>query len=102
MVIRSRCTIKKAVSCEWKPPSSDLPNLEFIAPKKANPRQRRAEIRRRSAAITRQFALLRAHGLLRKLPRIRRYHLTAKGRRIITALLAACDANVEQLTKLAA
>ena len=62
----------------------------------------KAQIRRRSAAITRQFALLRAHGLLRKLPRIRRYHLTAKGRRIITALLAACDADVEQLTKMAA
>ena len=62
----------------------------------------KATIRRRSAAITRQFALLRAHGLLRKLPRLRRYHLTTKGRRIITALLAACDADVEQLTKMAA
>ena len=60
------------------------------------------EIRRRSGAITRQFALLRAHGLLRKLPRTHRYQLTAKGRRIITALLAACYADVEQLTKIAA
>lgn len=60
------------------------------------------EIRRRSAATTRQFALLRAHGLLRKLPRTHRYQLTSKGRRIITALLAACYADVEQLTKIAA
>ena len=60
------------------------------------------EIRRRSAAVTRQFALLRAHGLLRKMPRSHRYLLTAKGRRIITALLAACSADVEQLTKIAA
>src|SRR5271166_6667177 len=60
------------------------------------------EIRRRSGAITRHFALLRAHGLLRKLPRTHRYQLTAKGRRIITALLAACYADVEQLTKIAA
>jgi hypothetical protein len=60
------------------------------------------EIRRRSAAVTRQFALLRAHGLLRKMPRSHRYQLTSKGRRIITALLAACYADVEQLTKIAA
>jgi hypothetical protein len=60
------------------------------------------QIRRTSAAITRKFALLRAHGLLRKLPRSHRYQLTAKGRRIITALLAACYADVEQLTKIAA
>jgi hypothetical protein len=60
------------------------------------------EIRRRSAAITRQFALLRAHGLLRKMPRSHRYLLSSKGRRIVTALLAACYADVEQLTKIAA
>jgi hypothetical protein len=60
------------------------------------------EIRRRSAAITRHFALLRAHGLLRKLSCTHRYQLTSKGRRIITALLAACYADVEQLTKMAA
>ena len=62
----------------------------------------KAELRRRSAAITRLFALLRAHGLLRKLPRIHCYQLTPKGRRIITALLAASHADVEQLTKIAA
>jgi hypothetical protein len=62
----------------------------------------KTEIRRRSAAVTRQFALLRAHGLLRKLPHTHRYQLTSKGRRIITALLAACAADVEQLTKIAA
>jgi hypothetical protein len=62
----------------------------------------KAQIRRRSAAVTRQFALLRAHGLLRKLPHSHRYQISSKGRRIITALLAACDANVEQLTKVAA
>jgi hypothetical protein len=62
----------------------------------------KAEIRRRSAAVTRQLALLRAHGLLRKLPRTHRYQITTKGRRIFTALLAACYADVEQLTKMAA
>ena len=60
------------------------------------------QTRRNSAAITRQFGLLRAHGLLRKLPRTHRYQLSSKGRRIITALLAACYADVERLTKIAA
>lgn len=58
--------------------------------------------RRHAAAITRKLTLLRAHGLLRKIPHSHRYQLTPKGRRIITALLAACHADVEQLTKLAA
>jgi hypothetical protein len=58
--------------------------------------------RRQAAAITRKIAMLRAHGLLRKIPHSHRYQLTPKGRRIITALLAACHADVEQLTKLAA
>jgi hypothetical protein len=62
----------------------------------------KAEIHRRSAAITRQLALLRAHRLIRKLPHTHRYQLNTKGRRIITALLAACYADVEQLTKMAA
>jgi hypothetical protein len=58
--------------------------------------------RRCRAAVTRKLTLLRAHGLLRKIPHSHRYQLTPKGRRIITALLAACHADVEQLTKLAA
>jgi hypothetical protein len=62
----------------------------------------KAETRRTSAAITRKLALMRAHGLLRKLSSTHCYQLTAKGRRIITALLAACHADVEQLTKMAA
>jgi hypothetical protein len=58
--------------------------------------------RRQAAAVTRKLAMLRAHGLLRKIPHSHHYQLTPKGRRIITALLAACHADVEQLTKLAA
>jgi DNA-binding MarR family transcriptional regulator len=79
--------------------NADLRALLYLPP---HTKTTKAEIRRRSAAVTRQFALLRAHGLLRKLPRTHRYQITAKGRRIITALLAACYADVEQLTKMAA
>ena len=58
--------------------------------------------RRHAATVTRKLTMLRAHGLLRKIPHSHRYQLTPKGRRIITALLAACHADVEELTKLAA
>ena len=60
------------------------------------------EDRRRSSAVTRQLRLLRAHGLLRKVSGTHRYVVTEGGRKIITALLAARQADVEQLTALAA
>src|SRR6202008_2071444 len=41
-LIRSRCTIKRAVSCEWKPPSYSPRNLEFTELKKANQKARSA------------------------------------------------------------
>jgi hypothetical protein len=58
--------------------------------------------RRRAATVTRQLRLLRAHGLLRKVSGTHRYVVTENGRKIITALLAARQADVEQLTALAA
>src|SRR5205823_4798944 len=45
--------------------------------------------RRHSAAITRRLALLRAHGIVKKVPKTHRYHLTAAGQRLTAALLAA-------------
>ena len=61
-----------------------------------------AEQRQQAARITRQLALLRAHGLLKKVGGTHRWLLTDQGRRIITALLAARHADVDQLTKIAA
>ena len=66
------------------------------------PTQDETDRGRQSAAITRQLALLRAHGLLRKVTGTHRWMLTENGRRIVTALLAARQANVDQLTQLAA
>jgi len=57
---------------------------------------------RQSAAITRKLALLRAHGLIKKVTGTHRWILTENGRRIVTALLAAREADVDQLTQLAA
>jgi len=58
--------------------------------------------RRRAARVSRWLALLRAHGILRKVKGGHRYHMTAKGRTLVTALLTAREASTEQLTKLAA
>ncbi len=58
--------------------------------------------RKQAAAVSRKLALLRAHGLIRKVPRRHLYHVTAKGRRILTALLSARNASIEELTKIAA
>jgi hypothetical protein len=74
----------------------DLQKLFY--PGKHQPAQRR----RQSAAITRNLALLRAHGLIRKVSGTHRYTLSQNGRRIITALLAARRADVDQLTRMAA
>jgi hypothetical protein len=52
----------------------------------AAPRQAAAR-RRRSARVTRQLQLLRAHGLLAKIPRTRRYRVTAKGEALMSAAL---------------
>ena len=60
------------------------------------------EQRRRSAAVTRQLRLLRAHGLIRKVPRTHRYMVSEAGRRTITAVLAARNASADRLIKCSA
>ena len=62
----------------------------------------RDEQRHQAAAVTRKLALLRAHGLIKKVPGTHRWVLTDNGRRIVTALLAARQADVDQLTQIAA
>lgn len=55
-----------------------------------------------SAKISRQLRLLRDHGLIRKLPRQKRYILTTKGRELTTAIDAILAASTKQLMKIAA
>jgi hypothetical protein len=59
------------------------------------------ERRRQSAAVTRQLRLLRAHGLIQKVPRTHRYVVSEAGRTALTALLAARGASAEQLSRCA-
>ena len=54
------------------------------------------------AAVGRKLGLLRAHGLIAKVSKTHRYVMTERGRRMITALLAARLASTEKLTALAA
>ena len=68
--------------------------------RKASPSK--AEYQRQAAAVSRKLCLLRAHHLIRKVPHTHRYHLTAAGRLIVTALITARNANTQQLTNLAA
>ena len=60
------------------------------------------QTRRDAAAVTRRLRLLRAHGLIKKVSGTHRWLLTERGRRMVTALLAARQADVDQLTQLAA
>jgi hypothetical protein len=74
-----------------------LRNKDLQAMLFATPADSLVEKRRRSGQITRQLALLRAHGLIRKIRRTHRYLVTAKGRQVITALQAAREADVTKL-----
>jgi hypothetical protein len=60
-----------------------------------------AEEKRRSTQVTRHLQLLRAHGLIAKVPKTHRYQVSDAGRTAITALLAARQANIKQLLQAA-
>lgn len=60
------------------------------------------ERRRRSSSVSRKLAMLRAHGILKKVSKSHHYRVTEKGRQALTALLAAANATISELTKLAA
>lgn len=60
------------------------------------------EKRSQSAKVTRRLAMLHAHGLISKVQRTHRWQLSDRGRRIVTALLAARQADTEKLITFAA
>jgi len=62
-----------------------------------------ADQRRKLAAkISRQLRILRAHGVIRKVPKSHRYHLAKAGTTITAALFAARNATLKQLLNPAA
>jgi hypothetical protein len=58
--------------------------------------------RRLSARVTYRLRLLRAHGLIRRIPRTFRYVLTPKGREITTAIIQVQHIPISRLTEVAA
>jgi hypothetical protein len=62
----------------------------------------RAQLKRQSATTGRRLRLLRAHRLIRKMPRSQRYTLTAYGRNLLTTMIAAQQADSQKLAALAA
>ena len=60
-----------------------------------------ADCKRRSAAVSRKLRMLRSHGLIRKVPRTHRYHVTDTARAILVAVLTAARTSVNQLNQLA-
>jgi hypothetical protein len=73
----------------------DLQRLLFDAPADA------AGQKPRSGQVTRKLRMLRAHGLIHKLPHTHRYQVSHKGRQVIAAVQAAREADIEQLAKAA-
>jgi len=55
------------------------------------------EAQRLTAKVTRQLRLLRAHGLIQRIPKTHRYRLTPKGQLLTAAVFAARDATLKQL-----
>ena len=51
----------------------------------------------RCARISRKLRLLRAHGVIKKIPKTHRYRLTELGQLLTAALFAAREASVKQL-----
>ncbi len=71
----------------------DIRQLIHPAPKNATDR----DIHRLSAKTSRQLRMLRAHGVIRKIPKTHRYRLTERGQLLTAALFATRTANIKQL-----
>ena len=66
------------------------------------PTEDKKEERRQSAKISRLLRLMRAHGIIKKMPKSHRYQLTAKGTKLLGILNGISRHTVESLAKIAA
>jgi hypothetical protein len=73
----------------------DLRALLFAKTPAATPQ----DAKQQSAKVTRLLRLLRAHGIITKVTKTHRYLLTTQGRTRVAALLAARQADTQQLLK---
>jgi hypothetical protein len=75
-------------------------NRELPKPLYSTEPQSPGDRRHRSAAIRRKLRLLRAHGLIQKVPHPHRYQVTASGRAILVAVLPAARTSVNPWNQL--
>ena len=88
--------LKAIARGEWAVPGFRNRDLrQILHPEKGATSVERA--RNLSARTTRQIRRLRAHGIIRKVPKSHRYRITHKGLQLTTALFAAREATVENL-----
>ena len=59
-----------------------------------------AEKRRRSAAMSRKLRMLRAHGLIRKVPKTHRYMVVTEAQAVLIAVLTTARTTVNQINQL--
>jgi hypothetical protein len=78
-----------------------LRNRDLQAILYAQPASSEQERKRRSAAISRKLRMLRAHGLIQKIPRTHRYQITAERRSTLICILTIARTSLEQLNRLA-
>jgi hypothetical protein len=69
------------------------PDLPTLSPK---------DRRRRSSVISRKLRILRAHGLIQKVPKTHRYQITAAGQIAISAILTMHETSLSLLNRAAA
>jgi hypothetical protein len=79
-----------------------LRNRDLSAQLYRTPTTDPAERRRRSARVSRLLRLLRAHGIIHKVPRTHLYRVAPAARKVLAAVLVAATATTAQLTRLAA
>jgi hypothetical protein len=73
----------------------DLQALLYDDPAKSD-----HEKRRRCAAISRKLRMLRAHGIIRKVPHTHRYHVAPEARTTLVAILTATRTTLHQINEL--
>jgi hypothetical protein len=66
----------------------------------SQPAETEAEQRRRSAAVSRRLRMLRAHGVIRKIPHTHRYHVAPDARTMLVAVLTAARTSLNQINEL--
>ena len=59
-----------------------------------------SEARRRSAAVSRKLRLLRAHELIKKVPKTHRYQITPVGRTVLMAIITTAKTSLQELNQL--